>query len=187
MATTGSATESGEHHNSSVPTSTDNPVGAQPVVVVGVDGSAASQQALLFAAREATLRKAVLRIVTSHDLRPVVYGYAGGFDMGFEIGPLENRLKQAAEALVKAAADTVAGSTSAADTPITVETFAVQGRASEVLLHIAKGAALLVVGARGAGAFTRLMMGSTSTEVVHHAHLPVTVVPSDDRHGAETT
>jgi nucleotide-binding universal stress UspA family protein len=53
----------------------------------------------------------------------------------------------------------------------------VQGRPSHVLLDAAEGAALLVVGARGAGALTRLMMGSTSTEVVHEARLPVTVVP----------
>ncbi len=44
-------------------------------------------------------------------------------------------------------------------------------------VEAAQGAALLVVGARGAGAFTRLMNGSTCTEVVHHAHVPVAVVP----------
>jgi nucleotide-binding universal stress UspA family protein len=186
MATSSTETASGEHHRTSGHTSAGNPVEYRPVVVVGVDGSAASQQALLFAAREAALRKAVLRIVTSHDLQALASGYTGGFDMGFEIGPLENGLQQAAEALVKAAADTVGG-TSATEAPIAVETFALEGRASRVLLDIAKDAALLVVGARGAGAFTRLMLGSTSTEVVHHAHLPVTVVPSDDRPEAGNT
>lgn len=110
----------------------------------------------------------------------VEYGYAGGFDAGFGIEQLENALRQAAEALVKAAADTVADSTSGFDIPVTVETMVVQGRASQLLLDIAKDAELLVVGARGAGAFARLMMGSTSAEVVHHAHLPVTFLPSHE-------
>lgn len=147
------------------------------VVVVGVDGSAASDQALLFAAREAQLRGAVLRIVTSHDLAAVTYG---GFDIGFEMERLEDRLRLASEALVKAAADTVAANT--AESPVLVQTVVAQGRPSQVLLDDAKDAALLVVGARGGGALTRLMMGSTSTEVVHHARVPVAVVPCDDRH-----
>jgi nucleotide-binding universal stress UspA family protein len=145
--------------------------GAQPIVVVGIDGSAASDQALLFAAQEAQLRHAVLRIVASHDVRAGGYGYSAGLNLA----PYEDGLQQACESLVKDAADTVASNTTGAS--VLVETTVVRGRASQVLLEAAKDAALLVVGARGAGAFTRLMMGSTCTEVVHHARVPVTVVP----------
>ena len=60
--------------------------GGKAMVVVGVDGSAASDEALRFAVREAQLRNAILRIVTSHDLAAVTYGYAGMFD----IGPFED-------------------------------------------------------------------------------------------------
>lgn len=146
------------------------------VVVVGVDGSAASDQALLFAAHEAQLRGAVLRIVACHDLAVTTYG---GFDTGFEIGRLEDGMRVAAEALVRAAAGTVAASTAAS--PVVVQTVVSQGRPSQVMLDEADGAALLVVGARGACALARLMMGSTSTEVVHHARVPVAVVPCNDR------
>jgi len=151
--------------------------GAPAGVLVGVDGSAAAQQALLFAAREAQLRDTVLTIVAAHDMGAMAYGYAGGFGSGFSMGPVEDGLREAAEALVKAAADTV--TTDLPGPSIHVRTLVVRGR-PHVLLDAAVGAALLVVGARGAGALTRLMMGSTSTEVVHGAHLPVTVVPTED-------
>jgi nucleotide-binding universal stress UspA family protein len=150
-----------------------------PSVVVGVDGSAASRQALLFAAGEAQLRSALLRIVAAYDVSRVMYGYAAGLSAGWDLGPTEERLREAAEALVKDAADTVA--TDVPGTPVHVQTIVARGRPSHVLLHAADSAALLVVGARGAGALTRLMLGSTSSEVVHDATVPVTVVPSSDR------
>ncbi|MCU1693892.1 MAG: universal stress protein family, partial [Frankiales bacterium] len=129
--------------------------------------------ALLFAAHEAQRRGAVLEIVTAHDLGVPTFGYVGGFGGGFAMETIREDL----EASVKAAADTVA--VALAGAPIHVRTVVVQGRPSRVLLDAAKGAVLLVVGARGAGALSRLVLGSTSTEVVHAAHLPVTVVPSD--------
>ena len=153
----------------------DDLAAATPVVVVGIDGSTAASEALLFAAHEAQLRQAVLRIVAAHDLGAAAYSW-GGFGGGWEIGPIEDGMRQAAELMVKAAADTVANDV--AGIAVHVQTLVGQGRPSDVLLNAAEGAALLVVGARGEGALTRLMMGSTSTEVVHSARLPVTVVPS---------
>lgn len=150
----------------------------QPRIVVGLDGSAASARALLFAAQEAQLREGVLQLVAAYDVSPMTYGYAGGVNIGFDATSVEDGLRQAAEARLKEAANTVA--TLVPGTRVHVQTTVAEGRASQVLLDAADGATLLVVGARGAGAWTRLMMGSTRTEVVHHARLPVTVVPADE-------
>ncbi|MFE0464772.1 universal stress protein [Kitasatospora sp. NPDC058965] len=54
----------------------------------------------------------------------------------------------------------------------------VQGQAIEVLLAGAVGQHTLVVGARGNGGFSRLLLGSVSTAAVHHAACPVLVVPA---------
>ena len=55
----------------------------------------------------------------------------------------------------------------------------VSGSPADELLKAAEGGDMLVVGARGEGGFGRLHMGSVSTQVSHHAHVPVVVVPGD--------
>lgn len=149
----------------------DGPV---PVVVVGVDGSAASRRALLVAAAEARLRGAVLHIVAVDDLEAAAYGYGGVFTPD----PVGQSPHAAAAALVQEAAGIVAadphGST------VQVRTVVVQGRPSQVLLAAADGAALLVVGARGAGNSTRLLVGSTSAEVLVGATGPVLITFGPD-------
>ena len=50
------------------------------------------------------------------------------------------------------------------------------GDAAEELVKAANDADMLVVGSRGGGGFARLLMGSVSSQVVHHASCPVVVI-----------
>jgi nucleotide-binding universal stress UspA family protein len=58
---------------------------------------------------------------------------------------------------------------------------AVSGSPAEELLSATQDAELLVVGSRGAGGFARLVMGSVSSQVSHHAPCPVVVIPAGER------
>ena len=64
--------------------------------------------------------------------------------------------------------------------PSSVTVRAVTGLPAEALLEAAADADMLVVGSRGAGGFKRLLMGSVSTQVTHHAHCPVVVIPAEN-------
>ena len=58
---------------------------------------------------------------------------------------------------------------------------AVHGYPVEEHVNASKEADLVVLGSRGVGGFTRMMLGSTAGQVVQHAHCPVTIVPHEDR------
>jgi nucleotide-binding universal stress UspA family protein len=138
-----------------------------PVVVVGIDGSPGADAALEFAVDEARLRSAELRVVCAWEVPPM--SYAGGF----VVPDLEDGLERAAHATVKEALRRVQSSSD-----LRVEPHVVRGQAAEVLLRAADDADLLVVGSRGRGGFRSLLLGSVSHQVAHHAHRPVTIVPT---------
>lgn len=66
------------------------------------------------------------------------------------------------------------------DITVPVEVKVSVGHAVKDLTETAKDAQMLVVGSRGAGGFGRLLLGSVSNAVVHHAKCPVVVVPLPD-------
>lgn len=135
----------------------------QSKIVVGVDGSACSERALRWAARQAGLTCAGLHAVIAWDL-PYgfgVVGTAGDFDW----------VQHARSALEHAVTKTV--QPGAAER---VHLRVIRGHPAQVLLDAARDAELLVVGNRGRGGFTGMLLGSVSQYLVIHARCPVVVV-----------
>jgi nucleotide-binding universal stress UspA family protein len=141
-----------------------------PGVVVGVDGSGPSRQVLEWAVKEAGVRNTSLTVLT-------VWQVAGNHWTGHpEAYPADQaqaeKLRQAAEEAAQKAVD-AAG----APGPTSVTVRAVSGIAAQELITASADADLVVVGARGGGGFARLMLGSTSNQVVSHSAAPVVVIP----------
>lgn len=137
-------------------------------VVVGVDGSAHSDAAVDVATREAALAGVDLLIVHAW-----VYPYRrrhGESEAGDQIGSM---MEADARAVLAAA---VARAAEPTTSPSSVETRLVEGGAVDVLTEIAGPDDLVVVGARGRGALRSVLLGSTSSSLVHHARGPVCVV-----------
>jgi len=147
-----------------------------PGIVVGVDGSEHSRIALDWALDEADLRKSPLTVLT---VSPLVTGLYGPGYAAADYFPAEEEGRLQAEKatgqLVGEAIERRGGSPGA---PVTVH--AVNGLAADELINASADADLLVIGARGAGGFARLGVGSVSTQVTHHARCPVAVVPAPE-------
>jgi nucleotide-binding universal stress UspA family protein len=84
------------------------------------------------------------------------------------------------DALVEGAQAVLDNALSRAGLPagVTVERQTVEGPPARTLIDAASDADLLVVGARGHGGFLGLLLGSVATQAVHHARIPVVVVPT---------
>jgi nucleotide-binding universal stress UspA family protein len=136
-------------------------------IVVGVDGSPESNEALRWALEEARLRKSSVRAVHAwHDPYLLTPGYGPPED--FEAGAL----RAEAEKFLRSTVAEVTGDKADVD----VELVVADGPAGSVLVEQAKGADLLVVGSRGHGGFVGVLLGSVSQQCAHHAPCPVLIV-----------
>ena len=136
------------------------------LVVVGVDGSRESEAALRFAADEAKLRGALLRIVCAWE--PSAPGY-----LGEAFTPTTDAFDSAehhAEDVLRHALEQLRAES------LEVEAVAEEGGPPAVLLEQAADAELLVVGSRGLGTAKWLMLGSVSHDLAQHARCPVVIV-----------
>jgi nucleotide-binding universal stress UspA family protein len=144
-----------------------------PGIIVGVDGSGHSQRALEWAVKEAAVRHVPLTVLTVH---PSIVGYFGGV----VTTPQDLEQTEQVRVAVRAETDKVLTALEGPH-PELVEIRAVHGFPVEELITASRQADLVVLGSRGVGGFTRMVLGSTADQVVQHAHCPVTVVPHEDR------
>ena len=136
-------------------------------VVVGVDGSPGSVQALRWAARQAELTGAELQVVTAWEY-PTFYSWAPA-------NPGDTDLAH----LWAGTQDDALGEVFGPDRPDWVRTQVVEGPPARILVDASAAADLLVVGSRGHGGLADAVLGSVSTYCVHHGHGPVTICRPD--------
>jgi nucleotide-binding universal stress UspA family protein len=150
----------------------DDEVSRGPRVVVGIDFSSGARAALLFALQDAARRGVPVEAVTA--TRPPDYWmdfYAVG-----TYQPDQVRLA-ALDRLRTFVAEVVP---EGPQPPPEVRVHAAVGAAADVLILESRGADLLVVGSRGHGGFTSMLLGSASMQCALHASCPVTVVHSPE-------
>ncbi len=144
-----------------------------PGIIVGIDGSGHSRHPHEWAAREAALRHTPLTVLT---VQQAVAGYLGGPILS----PGDQDLAKHARELARQQTDATLETIGPQSRPSSVTVQAVIGLPAEALIEAAAHADLLVVGSRGAGGFKRLLLGSVSSQVTHHARCPVVVIPAGD-------
>ncbi|GAA2958806.1 MULTISPECIES: universal stress protein [Streptomycetaceae] len=135
-------------------------------IVVGVDGSDASIKALRWAVRQAELTGDTVEAVNSWEY-PATSWASMMPGMPEDFDP-----QSVATVALNEALEEALGAQGAA----AVEKIVVIGNPAQTLLERAKGANLLVVGARGYSGFKATLLGSVSLHVTQHASCPVTVV-----------
>ncbi|MGW3245764.1 universal stress protein [Streptomyces sp. NPDC001070] len=139
----------------------------EPRIVVGVDGSASSKEALAWALRQASLVHGVVDAVIAWQF-PQFHGSLGWMP------PTDGTLglDDAAARVLDDSVSEVAGP----EPDVEIRKWVECGTPAGVLLDAAAGAALLVVGNRGHGGFTEAVLGSVGRHCTHHAPCPVVIV-----------
>ncbi|WP_018601105.1 universal stress protein [Mycobacterium sp. 155] len=149
-------------------------------IVVAVDGSAASNAAVKWAAREAVMRAA--SVTLTHIIEPAV--------VSWPIAPMQGSItewqQENADQVIAQAQEIFVTNIDEAQPP-TVHTDVRAGIAVSELTEASTHAQMVVVGSQGMGAFERAVLGSVSSGLLHRAHCPVAVVHADETRSVDTT
>jgi nucleotide-binding universal stress UspA family protein len=142
-------------------------------ILVCVDGSAASDAAVAWATREAITRR--LPITLMHAVPPV--------EIGWPVGQLYTDMpewqKENAQHVIDQARKTLSANLGKSELP-DVHTEMVYSSVVPALIDASEDAWMLVAGSQGLGALGRLLLGSVTTGLMHHAHCPVAVIHSNE-------
>ncbi|EHR52162.1 universal stress protein UspA-like protein [Saccharomonospora marina XMU15] len=142
------------------------------MIVVGVDGSDGSRDALRWAVGQARATGDTIRAIAAWEI-PVNFGYPPGYE-DFDWAAT------ARQSLDDTVSEVVGG-----QRDVSVSKEVLRGHASNVLVDASRDADLLVVGSRGHGAVVGMLLGSVSQHCVQHAECPVLVVRPTRKHSAE--
>jgi nucleotide-binding universal stress UspA family protein len=144
-----------------------------PGIIVGIDGSSHSRRALDWAINEAAIRHAPLTVLT-------VQQVMRSFWAGPMIYPEDAEHAENARKMAQEETDEALGELAEDARPPEVTVLGVPGFPAEEILGVGRDADMIVVGSRGAGGFKKLLMGSVASQVTHHAHVPVVVIPAEN-------
>ena len=149
-------------------------------LVVGVDGSPESFAALQWAATEAQLFREPVTLI--YAVAPTI--------VSWPMVPLQDTVveceRQNAEDALQHARDAVASIAESSGAHIDIRTEVHLGPPVQELVDASRTARMVVVGSRGKGALGRLVLGSVSDALIHHARGPVTVVHTRRSHLPDT-
>ena len=137
-------------------------------IVVGVDGSDESKQALRWAAEQAGYTGSSLDVVTVWQV-PIGFGWPAVLPEDYD--PAADAGKVLDAVIVEVLGD---------NPGVEIRRIVEEGQAAASLLEHSKGARELVVGSRGRGGFAGMLLGSTSNQIVQHAPCPVVVIRHSD-------
>jgi nucleotide-binding universal stress UspA family protein len=135
-------------------------------IVVGVDGSRPSVEALRWAAYQASALGAHVQAVTAWEY-PASFGWAA---VPTDWDPAKDMEKVMQQAVREAFGS---------EPPSGIELQVREGGAARVLIEACRGATMLVVGSRGHGGFAGMLLGSVSANVAEHASCPVLIIHGD--------
>ena len=142
-------------------------------IVVGVDGSPASNAAVCWAARDAAMRNVPLTLVHAYNTYVPTYPQIP-LSAGVALFQEEDG-RQVLEQAVKIAEDAVK-----ADQNIAIASELKCSPPVPTMVDLSEDAEMVVVGSNGRGAVGRVLLGSVSSGVVRHAKCPVAVIRDED-------
>lgn len=137
-------------------------------ILVGIDGSDSSLAALHWAANQAKLTGAPLKVISTWQY-PSTVGWA-------ELLPGDIDFNGDTQRVLDESLKEVLGD----DQSCQVTTEVIQGHPAVTLVELSRSASLVVVGSRGHGKFVGMLLGSVSEFLATHAHCPVLIIRDDE-------
>ena len=143
-------------------------------ILLAVDGSAYSDEAIEEVLRRPWPSKSEVKVITAAEIPTIVGAEPWALQPEY-FDQLEKSVREAAKAVLDSA---LVRLRSIEDKTLTITSEIIEGPPRQVIVEEAErwGADLIIMGSRGLGAWNRLLLGSVSSAVVHHAKCSVEIV-----------